>query len=301
MRYIPQFTFTYIRFITAIVVIVPSMWTPSGFSAEGFYTSADPMPPAVSKAWSSVFFVLINEPTIYRMGTAFLVRKIVDSKVTDLYFLTNLHVIKQACPTSGLCQNASLAQDAHLIYQSDGLHLQSLDGVVLDQMSVVKVSVNPDLALLHVRASNNNNVQLPNSLPISPSCEMAVSGPLYTIGFSDPFDRRNSTIPIKNRDSIFKRWSHGIFTGYTKSDDNNNANTNLWSGTSVDALEGGSGGPLLDQSGKVVGVMKNSASTEANNYHYGGNEDPKGLDWQSNAVRCEYLEKFITDGIPNVK
>jgi S1-C subfamily serine protease len=264
--------------------------------SEGFSSQPELLPSTVTGAWDSTFMILLDEPTKYVYGTAFLVKKDVGRVSTVLYFLTNRHVIADYCEANKICPNAFLAQKANMVHQSDGLHLESLSGVFKD-VEVVSLSKNPDLALLRVSVPADAK-NLPEPLRISPTCEMKIGERLFTIGFSDPFYRTYpGSLPIADQKSIFKRWSKGIFTGYTKSDDRNDENTNHWIGTSVDGLEGGSGGPVLNENGQVVGAIKNLASLRSNQYRYDGNENADHLDWQSNAVECRYLSKFISDSI----
>ena len=283
--------------VATILVTLITAFTSTAAAKEGFNAHSRELPSKVAKAWASTFLFISEDLSSYQMGTAFLVKKEVKADSTILYFLTSRHVITPFCKDQDVCFNANLAQNASLIHQNDGLHLQSLDGVVVDGVEVLALSKNPDLALLRA-AVPTGKYNLPDSLKISDSCALQEGETLFSIGFADPACRTNSDrLPIADQNLILKRWSQGIFTGYVKSDDNNDENTNIWASTSVDMLSGGSGSPLLNEDGLVVGVIKNSASHATNQYRYDGNENPGHFDWQSNAVPCAYLSQFIHDGI----
>jgi S1-C subfamily serine protease len=260
---------------------------------EGFESDTRSLPAPIAKAWKSTFLVFLNEPKIYRTGTAFLVKKEKLGNSTALYFLTNRHVFAGYCAKAGVCREAKLAGNANFIHQSDGLHLQTMEGPIFNNVEVLALSQNPDLALLRVMIWSNTP-SIPEPLTISSTCNLSLGEPLFSMGFSDTFYRTYSKrVAIPDQNSIYKRWSIGLFTGYLNSDSNNDEKTNHWASSSVDTLSGGSGGPLLNEAGEVVGVVKNSASRSQNQYRYGGSENPKYLNWQTNAVRCEYLLPFV--------
>lgn len=265
----------------------------SAQAKEGFNLKAEALMVPISKAWDSTFIVLGDKGNSYKVGTAFLVKKELHDNSTTLYFLTSEHFLRPFCAKKGLCKKTFLAQNADLLRDGKTTRLRSLQGLVFDQIELVQKSRNPDLALLKVSLSSQQR-KFPDPIVISNSCFLQKGEPLYSIGFPD-ISVRNfpSLVAIENQESIRKRWSTGVFVRFNKSDFNDNSKTQRWAGTTVDALGGNSGGPLLNKYGEVVGVMKNSASTPENKLRYMGNENPEELSWQSNAVRCEYLAKFV--------
>ncbi len=67
----------------------------------------------------------------------------------------------------------------------------------------------------------------------------------------------------------------------------------LYFGTTIDALEGNSSGPVINADSAIIGVMlKVSDNSGSNGFRYDGNETSSGLDWHSLSTRCEYLQRL---------
>lgn len=260
---------------------------------EGFEAVPELLPNRVAKAWDSVFVLYTETASRIQYGTTFLVKTIMNDTDADLYFLTNAHVANDVCLNEG-CPNSVLKQNINLsVNTKNQLSDNEIRTIVLKNVSVVHALINPDLALLKVTVNKNFAAKL-TQLPLSSSCSVQLRQSLYTIGFSDTSLRNDPhSKPIYNKNTIVKRWSEGVFTGYNKSNGQDPRGIQYWIGTSIDVLSGGSGGPILNEYGEVVGVIQQSASVSENKYVYDGNEKPDSLDWQSNGVRCEFLKDFI--------
>jgi S1-C subfamily serine protease len=266
--------------------------------AEGFSSDPKLAPLVIQAAWSSTFLVLFDEPTSYHLGTAFLIqKKALANGSTDVYFITNQHVVQNNCTPNGVCPELTLNQRAQLAYEPGGLHLLSSDGL-FKKITVVGRSENPDLALLKANVATQSD-RLPEPLVVSKSCVVTVGEPLVTVGFPDTSVRTDpSSLPIDQKNMITKRWSQGVLTGSLKFDVYSNGSVNNLIGTTIDVVGGNSGGAVINRNGEVVGVIKGAVSVQKNNFRYDGNETPGALDWQSYAVRCEELKEFLQAHLP---
>ena len=258
-------------------------------AAEGFHFLSQSAPTAVTESWESVFLFFLDEPSAISIGTAFLVRADVGPQETDMYFLTNKHVLKGHCEAKGVCTELSLFQDGKFDTGSGGARFVSFREP-MGFVSVLTISKNPDLAVLKVTRPNNK-MRVPKVLPFAKSCEMIIGEPLDGIGFPWTPDREaKDMIPIEQQKVVTKRWSQGIYTGRLRTDERHDENTMYFYASTVDALTGNSGGPILNSRGEIVAVAKGGASLAANSWRYSGNETEGKLDWQSYSVPCEYLK-----------
>lgn len=258
--------------------------------AEGFSSDRDAAPEAVKRAWNSTY-ILISEKTLNK-GTAFVVGSTNMGEITRLYFLTNWHVIKSQCADNGRCSDSVLARNVKIV--NSGSKIASFD-VKLHFLKVVRVSQKLDLAL--VAADVNPNSSLPVPIKIASNCGLQAGEPVYTVGFSNIIRRKGAVVGVSDSEAgiIQKRWSLGLFVSYGHASDLG-VDVGITK-TSVDLINGGSGGALLNASGEAIGVLRYSMATSKNNYQYDGNEDAGHLDWHSHAVRCEYLADFINGGV----
>ncbi len=255
---------------------------------EGFDALPEALPNQVAQAWNSVFILYTSSP--FNTATAFLVKKVprADSQAVDLYFLTSRHSL-DSFGCENMCAGSALLQDINLDYSREPVVDMGLNGLRFNSVYVVANSDSSDLALIAV-AARKETANLLRPLGVSQSCNVQVREPLYFIGFSNTSLRQSSKErQTYNSNVLKKRWSEGVFVKYR----------NDLIATSVDALQGASGGPILNQSGAVVGVMKESSSVERNKYSYTGNEQPGQLDWTSSGVRCNYLQDFIDRSLKN--
>jgi hypothetical protein len=165
-------------------------------------------------------------------------------------------------------------------------------GFEFGNVQVLKKSANPDLALLKVIVPMNNQLFLPPPIKIIETCNQPSRQRLFSLGFSDTSLRNDpNSLPIENKEYVYKRWSEGIAVEEDKFNFKG-VETNLLT-TTIDALSGGSGGPVLNERGELVAVMKASASIYENGYKYDGNEDPNALDLTSMAVSCQEVKTFL--------
>lgn len=266
------------------------------FLEEGFNTNSDsdPLPEALNDNWDSTFLVITETPTTITTGTSFLIHIQKKELVDELYFLTSHHVIEHGCPEIGKCPALKLTQKALLVHTDKGSYLEDLKdeaGVEYAEVEIIKKSANHDIALMKVVVPKSPKT--PNPMKMAESCLGASSGKLYTIGFSDTHIRTASSyLEIDNQELTYKRWSQGIYTRRTRIQIPNQA-VAFVDGTTIDALPGGSGGPVINSKGEVVGLMRASSSIEENKYAYDGNEKIGQLSPTSYAVGCAELKSFF--------
>ena len=260
-------------------------------SSEGFGLENN-VPGEVVEAWNSVFVFYIDTPVDPDFGSAFLVEKIDRGSTVDMYFLTNEHVVRKYCPGQGRCQSAILKQNMRMNYNDGGeaFHAE-LNVTAFYNITVVSRSVSPDLALLKVSTSKAVADRY-EPLAIG-SCQLFQGQPLYAIGFPNVTRRPNPGVVIERSKFVTKRWSAGVYVIDRKDKDAEGITHELIA-TSVDAMGGSSGGPILNAAGEVVGVMKNSSSLKTNGQAYFGRDhNPNDLNWHSNGVRCDHIKYFI--------
>ena len=247
-----------------------------GFAAEGFHT--DKMPSAVRAVWPSVYaFVCEGNGSVYT-ASAFLVGRADRGKTATYYFMTAGHAVEDCrAPRRYLAEDVSRAR-----FESDGITLaappQRLQGV-----STVYVDDAYDLAIIKVEASAA--LRIGNPVKAGDQCDRALRREIYAVGFPGVAKRRSLRL---NREA--KRWSKGSFAGYGKAEFR--GVSSIYIASSVDSLPGSSGGPVIDETGELVGVVAKGAASEENGFRYDVDAQKRD-DWQTFLVPCRAVSAII--------
>lgn len=248
-------------------------------AAEGFTTVPSNN---LRSAWNSVYAFYSEAAS--DIGTAFLIRKKDVGDAIELYFLTNYHVVDEACDERSC--DSQLLEDIAFVFNEEGkLSFTESSGLRFSRsIQLVKASVNPDLALLKVRL--DKNIPAPKPIDFAANCAWRKSEVVYTIGFPNTSLRTNSNRKvIQKQNVILKRQSQGLIV------DEEIIGARLMLTSTVDIVKSSSGGPLLNSQGQLVGVI--NQMVKGPNNAYMGMEAPHNLLSHSYSVPCELVKEFI--------
>jgi hypothetical protein len=271
--------------------------SPMDISA-GFSSQANELSPNLMKAWDSTF--LFTFSAFDRLGTA--TAFIVDIKKAptgyDVYFLTNYHVFENDCSPHGRCFSAAVRRGIGWNSIKRDFIGQSQDVVLMDYIEVMKVSRNPDLALLKARLGGEESKgKTPTELrlrplPIRAQCRQMNGERIWIIGFPSTYLRDKPESMIAQPKLTYKRWSSGLALDVRLTASRYGETQNFLM-TTADSLGGNSGGPVLDQLGRVVGVHSIGVANQASGHAYEGNETPGAERFHSGAVPCFVIQEFL--------
>jgi S1-C subfamily serine protease len=120
---------------------------------------------------------------------------------------------------------------------------------------------------------------------VSDGCDRALNRTLYAIGFPGVGQRRSLRLSQEK-----KRWSVGKYVGLGRAEFR--AASSIYIASTVDSLPGSSGGPVIDESGMLIGVMAKGAAAPENGFRY--DVDPKKTgDWHSFLVPCQAVLRVM--------
>jgi S1-C subfamily serine protease len=254
------------------------------FADEGFFT--DNKPPAVRAIWPSVYALVCEGRGSVYIASAFLVAKVRSARRkarTDYVFVTAGHAIA-ACKRT----RQHLAENINQPYfEPDGITVarpRRLKGV-----KVVHVDDAYDLALIKVEASATLRIGTP--VPVDDKCDPDLHERLYAVGFPGVGKRRS--LHVRREE---KRWTRGEIVGLGKADFD--GTEELYIASTVDSLPGSSGGPVVNESGVLIGVVAKGVATEDNKFRYDVDaKDPR--DWQTFLAPCTAVLRLLQKaGVP---
>jgi len=245
---------------------------------EGFSSDLGNAPQAVKNAWDATFTLIYSTETHVHHGTAFLIQKKVIDNELVLLFLTVAHNIGDCKADGKICPHLTLIQNARLTETPTKMILDTLEGLRFDTVAARRINVEglEDVAIVGASASLNDPRKIPEPLKLTDICDLNMGDRLYAVGYPSTYLRTNSkSLPIVNGDQVVKRWSQGINLG----DWNYPGISSPLLASTIDDLEGLSGGPILDQRGLVVSLVRKGAKAEGNAYT--GSEGPFQLKYQT--------------------
>ncbi len=256
-----------------------------GNADEGFFT--DKLPPAVRGAWPSVYAFVCEGAGSRYVASAFLIRKVARGSAADYYFVTAGHAV-ESCrqPRRYLTEDINQPR-----FESDGITVAPA-ARKLDNVSVSYVDKAYDIAVVKVSASAKLRIGAP--IAVTDACDKALHRRVYAIGFPGVGQRRSLA---KLRET--KRWSAGNYVGLGRAEFR--GGEELYIAATVDSLPGSSGGPVIDDSGALIGVIAKGAAAPENGYRY--DVDPKKPgDWQTFLVPCQAVLRILqSSGIASAR
>jgi S1-C subfamily serine protease len=237
----------------------------------------------VRSVWRSVFALTCTSRKGVYIASAFLVaRRDAPPQrrrgAADYFFITAGHAIEA-------CRNArwQLAENINQAYfESDGITVATPPHR-LSAVDLVDLDDKYDLALIKVRAS----AALPIGAPVAvgDECRPDLGKTVFAVGFPGVEKRRS--LGLKREQ---KRWSRGTIVGLGKA--RFHAGEEIYIASNLDSLPGSSGGPVVDEAGRLIGVVAKGAAAPENSYRY--DVDPKRpRDWQTFIAPCTAVRQLL--------
>lgn len=260
------------------------------FAEEGFHDVNDPAPAIINDSARSVFAVYMGDGTLdkkaetYALGTAFLIKE--DEEY--YYFLTNEHVIRDACKEKQFCTKTRL-------YQAGTVNFNGVRGgwPYFDEVEAITISKSPDVAYLRTKKIPRGSFifeYMPKPLPLARNA-LRAGEKLFMIGFPMVGKRScKSSFKTKDPDAVYKRWSQGLYVGIQDGRLVGDSADQPVITTTLDSISGDSGSPILNSYGEVVGILT-ASFTVSSSRCYLGSEIPGKVSFSSIGIPMDSILK----------
>ncbi len=274
------------RFATLIVWV----WLASlnAMAREGFAPGAPNR--QLENAWQQTVAMITGEGESYQISSAALVARQVVGRFVYLGYLTSGHSLNRMMPAL----KAGRGWMARNIKW--GRTMDPVD-VIPSEILFPNVDATKDLGFFIVRLAANRAPEF-NPISIASKCNEAVAGePAILFGFPGvslrPIALQKEKIMAPNM--VVKRSSVGMMTDETGfAEDQRGPRLHLLVGTTADAMEGSSGGPLLNAQGEIIGILIGSLADSRRNPTYQGVESEAHLKAHSFATRCGITKAYAS-------
>jgi S1-C subfamily serine protease len=280
-----------------IVLLLLLLLSISSFAGEGFSADAFNVPDVARYAWNNSFGVWSKTGT--KRGSGVLVFKDKDQRTGQYYgyFLSNAHVVEPNCGYKlGWCQG---------LYLSDSLgfdskkfeYIRSTKEVLFDDVEVVDISREAELALLRTKISGTQFTSS-SFAPArwDPSCKQVVDSEVLLIGWPGAYLRPTAPGLLYGKsEHDLKRVSKGVMVSFGTTVTLRSYNLAYKVDTSTaDSLPGNSGGVAVNpKTGYAIGIVVGKAARGNNEYSYAGNENSVPKEYHSVILPCAEVKAFL--------
>ncbi|MGZ5280253.1 MAG: trypsin-like peptidase domain-containing protein [Pseudobdellovibrionaceae bacterium] len=237
-------------------------------------------------AWDQTYALTDgNEKTSTISGAVLVHKKIVGNNMY-LGFLTSGHSLDRLL-ARGPTSNIKVYRDIRIVENFEK------QGQVLGTVFNTVVNTDKELGyfMMHVPATEDRHYEI---VPFSFSCSLSRNEKIFLIGFPGVFARdfKDQQQKIMAPNLVTKRASDGLFVGEANYGEDQSGYQYPLSGTTADAMEGSSGGPALNSSGHLVGVLVGSRARSENRNTYQGSDTVGALRAHSFITSCDVSKSF---------
>ena len=277
---------------TNLLVIGMILGSSLSQAKEGFSREKDLLPQAVQKAWDSVVMLAPNPATTsHGYSTAVVMKKTnLDQDKVAVQILTAAYSIPDECKNAPVvCPTKSILFDYGADFSGEGFHgifPETAEAKRFEGVKILKVDAVFDLALIEITAEAKNVAKL-EPVEYQSDCASFEKGQkLYAIGYPAIYRRPGNN--DADRFLFVKRWSSGYdVLGETPISTGEGVPKGMGLVTTIDAMPGNTGSPLINEKGFLIGNLLASSLT------YAGNENTNPMVATSITNACSNLSTFL--------